>query len=779
MGRRKRPARGRVMSGDDAPDAWPAGEGRRSSVSRRVNQWLALIILAAAVSGVIGFILLQVLRSGAQEFAEGEVPRLMMAAELGQVSQRILSLAPSLALSQTHQARRASEAEISSLLDALDGRIVGTSDAVIDQRSRAALRGLHAELTDNLDTLAALIERRINLSESLIENHQDRVLSRRRLAGSLSRPAIALSDMLDQLALLRDPVRIERQVWRIHELIAHSTMSREYVDDMLFGPDGGLALPLEIAEVQRGIDQAVDANRLITERLRGEIMALTQSVETYVRGHHAVAEQVATTATWLFALCAGVIAVTSTAVYLSMRHRVVGRLDRLHAAMLDAAAGATPSPAPTDGNDEIADMGRAFNAARQEIERREAARRQVEDRQRLIAEASPFPIIISDLETGRIQYVNEASLRVAGVDTADAVIGRVVADFYADPAKCDAMMANLKTGRPVSGWEVELRTLAGDGIWALMSAVRVVMNDRPAVYVAMDDITRLKRTETELRATHDQLDQRSRDLGQLAARLEQARREADEARIVAEHANRAKSEFLALMSHELRTPLNAILGFSEIIRDQAFGSAAQDRYADYAADINESGAHLLDLINDILDISKIESGHYDLRRVRLDVLKVCGKVLRLATERADPSRVHIQLHVQPDTPPILADKRAVKQILFNLMSNAIKFTPNGGRITMGARPLDAQNVLLFVEDTGCGIPADQIDKVVHPFVQADSSYARTRSGTGLGLSLVASLTDLHGGALTITSTVNVGTRVEVVLPIRPPAAAQRTLQVVR
>jgi two-component system cell cycle sensor histidine kinase PleC len=237
----------------------------------------------------------------------------------------------------------------------------------------------------------------------------------------------------------------------------------------------------------------------------------------------------------------------------------------------------------------------------------------------------------------------------------------------------------------------------------------------------------------------------------------------------AEAANQAKSAFLTTMSHELRTPLTSIIGFSEIMRDQCFGPIGVPVYAEYAGDIHESGLHLLDLINDILDIAKIESGKMTLDRQWIDVPHLLSGICRLVNQRALRQELEISVCVPDGMPRLWADERAVKQIVFNLLSNAIKFTPKGGGIAVAAE--DRQGwIVLRVTDTGVGIPSKELTRVLRPFEQIENHYSRAAGGTGLGLPLIKGLIELHGGVLTIESEVDSGTMVEVSFPPRAAPA---------
>jgi len=251
---------------------------------------------------------------------------------------------------------------------------------------------------------------------------------------------------------------------------------------------------------------------------------------------------------------------------------------------------------------------------------------------------------------------------------------------------------------------------------------------------------------------------------QLIAELEEEKSISDEARRRAEAANLAKSRFLATMSHELRTPLNAIMGFSEVIHHEILGPMGNQTYREYAGNIHDSGRHLLHLINEILDLSRIEAGRYELREepIRLaDVAEDCHRLLML---KANAKGLEIIEHFDESLPQIWADQRAFRQISLNLLSNALKFTPQGGRIWLTVAATDDGGQMLAIRDTGPGIPAEEIPKVMQAFGQGSLAHETAEGGTGLGLPIVKNLIELHGGTFELHSELRKGTEVIVKVP---------------
>jgi signal transduction histidine kinase len=244
-------------------------------------------------------------------------------------------------------------------------------------------------------------------------------------------------------------------------------------------------------------------------------------------------------------------------------------------------------------------------------------------------------------------------------------------------------------------------------------------------------------------------------------RFEQDLRRAKEE---AELASRTKTEFLANMSHELRTPLNAVIGFAEIMQSEVFGPLGDGRYSEYAADIRDSGQHLLNLINDLLDVSKIEFGKVELVEETVELTSIVDSCMRLMRDRADQAGIELTANTPPNLPYLRADNRRLKQILLNLMSNAVKFTPAGGQVTVRVTLPEDGGLKIAVSDTGIGIAAHDLAKALQPFGQIDSRMTRKYQGTGLGLPLTKAMIEMHGGSLELDSAVGRGTTVSLFLP---------------
>jgi two-component system, cell cycle sensor histidine kinase DivJ len=377
--------------------------------------------------------------------------------------------------------------------------------------------------------------------------------------------------------------------------------------------------------------------------------------------------------------------------------------------------------------------------------RSENAVRAGEERYRLLAENATDMITRHD-DKGRVMFASPAAQQLFGEPAqkiaGDGLFERVhVADR---PAYMTALSRSLANNEPIA---VEFRIRrAGPSEAARYSWVEMRCRplqataderlDRPGIVAITRDISDRKAQEVELLRTRDQ----------------------------AESASRAKTQFLANMSHELRTPLNAVIGFSEILNRELFGTLGEARYRDYARLIHESGEHLLNVVNDILDMSKIEAGKFRIVKEPFDVaplVKSCCDIMRHTAEQRSVSLI---VDMAAGIPELPADKRACKQMLLNVISNAIKFTDPGGWVRVSARAAGG-NVEFIVSDNGIGIAEQDLPNLGNPFVQANNSYDRSYDGAGLGLSVVKGLARLHGGRLELASVLGEGTIATIVLPL--------------
>jgi two-component system cell cycle sensor histidine kinase PleC len=358
---------------------------------------------------------------------------------------------------------------------------------------------------------------------------------------------------------------------------------------------------------------------------------------------------------------------------------------------------------------------------------------------------------------GRLVAANPAFARMFGfeaevlqADSPHAEFARLTRQAIRQSLKPDGAAAGVR--------EIEFR----DGRWAQTHERRTPSG---GLVMTAVDITALKLREAERSRDEETLRDAISRLEGSQTQLSDLARKYETEKLRAVEANRAKSEFLANMSHELRTPLNAIIGFSEIMTQELFGPLGATPYKGYVNDILASGQHLLALINDVLDMSKIEAGKMILYREPLDVGALAEEALRLVRNRADTAGLMLIADIGEDLPEVEADARAVKQILLNLLSNALKFTPAGGRVSVRARG-EAGGVRLTVQDTGIGIDPDDLPRLAAPFEQVESQQSKTTQGTGLGLALSKAFVEMHGSNLTIESAPGQGTRVSFLLP--PP-----------
>lgn len=367
--------------------------------------------------------------------------------------------------------------------------------------------------------------------------------------------------------------------------------------------------------------------------------------------------------------------------------------------------------------------------------------------------------------SNRLVMCNDRFQKDLGLGDADVVPGtsKPVIEERRLPFAFERRLANPNGPRGGASYERQL----ADGRWLQVTELKTP--DGGVVSIGAD-ITQLKQHqdklvdgERRLMATIHDLHVVRKQEAERTQQLEELNRKYMRETERAEAASQAKSEFLANMSHELRTPLNAIIGFSEIMAGAHFGPLGSDRYLEYANDIQGSGEHLLGVINDILDMAKIEAGQVSVEREEIDLSPLINETVRIVAVQARQKSIKVETEIS-ETMTVFADRRAVKQILLNLLSNAVKFTGEGGKITARARHVSGA-LMLTIEDNGCGIPKAALRKLGRPFEQVQNQFSKNHAGSGLGLAISRSLAELHGGALKIRSTEGVGTIVSVRIPL--------------
>jgi PAS domain S-box-containing protein len=357
-----------------------------------------------------------------------------------------------------------------------------------------------------------------------------------------------------------------------------------------------------------------------------------------------------------------------------------------------------------------------------------------EEISRSLRSLSFVPVTITTWDTGTLLHANKAAAALIGLP-AEELEGRSILEFYVDPELRAALLRAIDAGGGTAKGEVQVRRADGRDIWLKVAAQRVLYRGQPSVLEISHDITEY-----------------------VGSRRERA----------AVAASRAKSTFLAQMSHELRSPLNAILGFSEVIRGLHFGRDQVDKYAEYGGYIHQAGTHLLALMDDILDLAKVEAGKLELHRARFDLVELLDESARMMRPMVDGRglKLHV-VHGGAANLMLTADRRRAKQMIVNLLSNAIKFTPPGGKVELSAQLMSDQAIAVTISDTGIGMTEEEIAVALEPFGRISNPAADDPTGSGLGLPIVKNLIEAHGGRLQIRSELNRGTIMRLVFP--PPA----------
>ncbi len=450
--------------------------------------------------------------------------------------------------------------------------------------------------------------------------------------------------------------------------------------------------------------------------------------------------------------------VTTAVLMLFLNRRVIRPILKLHSKLV--AAGNDPMHpdlymVDLRQTDEIGEAAVSFNAMLSkfsaklaELSERKKELKKSESRFRQMFDSSHDSIFLVDVASNTIVDTNEKSRRMLGY-TSEELRSVSISDVHPEEMKELQSFADEVKKHGISRTDVlTCRTKSGELIPVEITATPMEIDDRKCMLVLAHDIRDRVRAERALVSAKE----------------------------LAERASNTKSAFLANASHELRTPLNAILGFSEILKDEYFGDLGSDRYRTYSGDIHASAIHLLSLVNDLLDLSKVESGEFKMEETTVDLGVAIQGMIRMLKPQAEPAGVNILGEIPRDFPAIWADRRMIEQIVANLVSNSIRFTNDGGLITVLIELAEDGGVLLRVRDTGCGIPENEISMILDPFYQVESADRYEHPGAGLGLSIVKSLLQLHDGTLTIESKLGSGTSVTVRFPARRtmPVSAMRT-----
>jgi PAS domain S-box-containing protein len=369
---------------------------------------------------------------------------------------------------------------------------------------------------------------------------------------------------------------------------------------------------------------------------------------------------------------------------------------------------------------------------------------------RLLRTSSLVPLTITAWDSGALIHASEAAAAMVGVSV-DALRGRSVLEFYVDVEQRRALLRAIEAGAGEAEAELQVRRADGRQIWVKVAARRMTYGGVPCVLAISQDITEHKERGRALTEAQEQLRRQASNLN------------LDE-RQAAQAASRAKSAFLAHMSHELRSPLNAILGFAEVIRSLHFGQEQIEKYAEYSGYIHQAGTHLLALIDDILDIAKVEAGKMDLQPSSFDLTELLDECARMMRPMVDGRGLALRVNGSAAGLSLTADRRRTKQMIINLLSNAIKFTHAGGRVELAAQRMADGAIAITVADTGIGMSDDQIAVALEPFGRVESASIKDSTGTGLGLPIVKNLIEAHGGRLQLRSQLKRGTIARLVFP---------------
>ena len=751
----------------------------QSGVAVRLLAGLSIMAALAVSASLIGHFAVAGYKAPFRQTVDVDLPNLIATSRLAEGAVSLTANAPALVLAKSQLARQEAMARIESQVEGMKSQVGRVHDSDVAADTALYVVKQCAVLFDNLQALNKRIEERIDLDLTIEQAMADlRALDQELFRFPVPEGADAgpVRDwqttegrtlaLLAMAANALQPVGLETARREIASGIAQATRRLERLPAKIAGlgkpltqrlehlalSDGGL-LSLKAHRFTAGdqIRALMSRNQVLSDEMIAMVARITSNIQGNALSRSAGVIRDSERHSLLLMVIAIICVAGAAVIIIYIDRHVIRRLRELVAIMLNAVKGKRTLVIPTQSDDEIGDLGRAFQFFVATIESREAALRASERRLADIIELLPDATMVIDTE-GTVLFWNKAMEHMTGVPATD-MVGKgdyeYALPFYGTrrPILCDIALKEdafipgaytLFESRGDALWaEAFMESVNGKPVWIRGSASLLRDSEGTVVGVieTVFDISEQRKLINDLRAAKDE----------------------------AERASQAKSIFLATMSHELRTPLNSIIGFADFVATEMFGPVGDPQYAEHAGYARQSAQHLLDIINGILDLSKIEAGMVQLELVRVPVASTVTRCVRTVQDLALSAGVTIKAAVPHNIPDLWADERAIRRILINLLGNAIKFNAEDGSILVTVLEAGAF-IEIVVADTGAGIPADDLERIVKPFEQIDNQYTRSQGGTGLGLSIVEGLATLHGGSLTIASAVGKGTAVTVRLP---------------
>ncbi len=760
-------------------------DGRRIRFGVEFRLFAGLIGITALTIVMIAAMLLALGRFqlGFERIAKSSLSGLNAAAEIARQTEALVAKAPNLATASSQNARRSVADELEDQIGRLHESMRQLEQSGIAPESFEAVREQQTGLIRSLRGIDVLVERRFELDAGIVALNKrlydlagkvraNSDEARRIVAGMMPLPGESLAPiealqiwmstsfesaatMLTALAE-SSPARVRKFAARVAELGDERAHALAALPGIISRPlataeadlktladerDGVFARRLAQLSAVATVNGAMSATKALATKFVTSVASLQYDVRQDIDEESAFYASLIARSATLFWIVGIVSAIAAASICFYVHGSIIRRMKALRGAM-QAGVDGKPVDFKIAGRDEIAAMAESVRFFIAKISTREAELRASEHRLRAILQQSPVAVTISRPD-GAVAFANDRALALAESLDCRSVV-ELLPHAAERPGNGDAD-ADAEAGGPGSdgpgndgpGNDGSERAVGNDRqrSWLLETVQATEFQGVPSTIVWAIDITRRKQAEEAMRIAKEQ----------------------------AEAASRTKSEFLANMSHELRTPLNAILGFSQVMRDAIVGPLSP-QYQEYARYIVESGTHLLNVINDILDLSKVEAGRLELSERLVRAPSIVRSCLELVQGRAALGHVALHSEIAPDLPMLHADPVRLQQILLNLLSNAIKFTKPGGRVTISAATSFDGAVRFAVADTGVGMNPAEVAIALEVFGQVNSAVSRRHEGTGLGLPLARLLTELHGGALHVESEKGVGTVVTVVLP---------------